>query len=137
MHIKVRIVSLAATFVIFVAIDFIWLSAMAEVLYRPVLGDILAPVPSLGPAFLFYPIYIAALTFFAVWPALGSGKGMSTALINGAIFGLAAYATYDLTNQATLRNWSTLLTMFDLAWGTVLSAVAATAGYWITRAFID
>jgi uncharacterized membrane protein len=137
MHIKVQIVSFVATLVVFVAIDFVWLSGMANVLYKPILGDMLAPEPRLGPAVVFYLIYGAALTFFAVWPALAPGKGMGTALLHGAIFGLAAYATYDLTNQATLKNWSTLLTMADLAWGTALSAVAATAGYWITRAFIE
>lgn len=134
---KVQTVAFASTFVIFVAIDFIWLSGMADVLYRPVLGDMLAPDFRLAPAALFYPIYIAALTFFAVWPSLEPGKGLATALLHGAIFGFAAYATYDLTNQATLKNWSTLLTVADLAWGTVLSAVAAGAGYRITSAFID
>lgn len=137
MHIKVQIVSFAATFIVFVAIDFVWLSSMSNTLYKPILGDMLAPEPRLVPAAIFYLIYAAALSFFAVWPALQDGKGMTTALLHGALFGLAAYATYDLTNQATLKNWSTLLTVADLAWGTALSAVAATAGYWITRAFTD
>jgi uncharacterized membrane protein len=134
---KVNIVAFASTFVIFVAIDFIWLRAMADILYRPVLGDMLAPQFRVAPAIVFYLIFAAALTFFAVLPSLEPGKGPGTALLHGAIFGLAAYATYDLTNQATLRNWSTLLTAADLAWGTFLSAVAAGAGHWITMRFID
>lgn len=134
---KVQAVAFLSTFVVFVAIDFVWLSSMANVLYKPVLGDMLAPQPRLGAAAIFYVIYAAALTYFAVWPAFEPGKGVSTALVNGAIFGFAAYATYDLTNQATLKNWSTLLTVADLAWGAALSAVAAAAGHWITRAFVD
>lgn len=134
---KVQIVAYVSTFVIFVAIDFIWLSGMADVLYKPTLGDMLAPEFRVAPAVLFYLIFVAALTFFAVMPSLDPAKGLGTALLYGAIFGFAAYATYDLTNQATLKNWSTLLTVADLAWGSFLSAVAAGAGHWITMRFID
>jgi len=134
---KVNVVAFASTFIIFVAIDMIWLRSRADALYRPVLGDMLAPEFRLGPAALFYPIFVAALTYFAVLSSLEPGKGLASALLNGAIFGFAAYATYDLTNQATLKNWSTLLTVADLAWGTFLSSVAAGAGYLITRSFID
>ena len=131
------IVAFASTFVVFVAVDFVWLSGMANALYRPALGDMLAPQFRLAPAVFFYLIFVAALAFFAVLPSLEPGKGLGTALLHGAIFGFAAYATYDLTNQATLRNWSTLLTVADLAWGTFLSALAAGAGHWITMRFID
>jgi uncharacterized membrane protein len=110
---------------------------MANALYRPALGDMLAPQFRLAPAVFFYLIFVAALAFFAVLPSLEPGKGLGTALLHGAIFGFAAYATYDLTNQATLRNWSTLLTVADLAWGTFLSALAAGAGHWVTMRFID
>lgn len=134
---KVQIVAYVSTLVVFVAIDFVWLSGMANVFYKPVLGDMLAAQPRMVPAVLFYLIYVGALTFFAVWPSLDPAKGIGTAVLYGAIFGFAAYATYDLTNQATLRNWSTLLTVADLAWGSALSAVAAGAGHWITSRFID
>lgn len=134
---KVNVVAFASTLIMFVAIDAIWLRGMADVLYRPTLGDMLAPEFRVAPALLFYLIFVAALTFFAVLPSLESGKGLATALLNGAIFGFAAYATYDLTNQATLKNWSTMLTLADLAWGTFLSTIAAGAGYLITRSFID
>lgn len=134
---KVNIVAFASTFIIFAAIDLIWLRSMADALYRPVLGDMLAPEFRLGPAALFYPIFVGALTYFAVLASLEPGKGLASALLNGAIFGFAAYATYDLTNQSTLKNWSTMLTVADLAWGTFLSTVAAGAGCLITRAFID
>lgn len=137
MSYKVYVVAYVSTFIIFVAIDFIWLRAMADALYRPVLGDMLAPQFRAAPAVLFYLIFTATLAFFAVLPSLEPGKGLGTALLYGAIFGFAAYATYDLTNQATLKNWSTLLTVVDLAWGTFLSAVAAGAGHFITMRFIE
>ncbi|MBX9458230.1 MAG: DUF2177 family protein [Rhizobium sp.] len=132
---KTSIVAYASTFIVFLVIDFIWLSAMANVLYRPVLGDMLAPQFRLAPAVFFYLIFVAALTFFAVLPSLQPGKGLGSALLYGAFFGFAAYATYDLTNQATLKNWSTLLTVADLAWGSFVSAAAAGAGHWITTRF--
>lgn len=132
---KTSVVAYASTAVTFLVIDFIWLSAMANVLYRPVLGDMLAPQFRLAPAVVFYIIYVAALIFFAVLPSLQPGKGLGTALLYGAAFGFAAYATYDLTNQATLKNWSTMLTVADLAWGSFVSAAAAGAGHWFTARF--
>jgi uncharacterized membrane protein len=134
---KVNVVAFGSTFVMFVAIDFIWLSGMAYVLYKPILGDILKPEFRPVPAILFYLVFVAALTFFAVLPSLDPAKGLGTALLHGALFGFAAYATYDLTNHATLQNWTTLLTVADLAWGTFLSTVAAGAGHIITMRFID
>jgi len=131
---KTIIIAYVATLVFFVAIDFIWLSSMANVLYKPTLGDMLAPDFRPVPAILFYLIYVAGLTFFAVRPSIQSAD-LLIAAFYGAMFGFVAYATYDLTNQATLKNWSTTLTIADLAWGSFLSAIAATAGRWITQRF--
>jgi uncharacterized membrane protein len=131
---KTILVAYVATLVVFVAIDFIWLSSMANVLYRPTMGDMLAPAFRLLPAILFYLIYVGGLTFFAVRPSLQS-LDLLIALLYGAAFGFVAYATYDLTNQATLRNWSTTLTVADLVWGSFLSAFAAAAGSWIAQRF--
>ncbi|WP_312407427.1 DUF2177 family protein [Rhizobium sp.] len=125
---------LVAYFVALIAmvlIDAVWLSTMADRLYRPVMGDILAPQFSLVPALVFYLIYPAGLVFLAVRPALRQGV-LSAAILSGAVLGFTAYATYDLTNQATLIRWSTALTIADLCWGTFLSAIASGAGYWIT-----
>jgi len=132
---KVNLIAYASTLIVFVVIDFIWLRSMADILYRPTLGDMLAPEFRAVPAVFFYLIFAAALAYFAVLPSLQPNAGLATALLNGAIFGFAAYATYDLTNQATLRNWSTLLTVADLAWGSFLSAIAAGAAHWITTRF--
>lgn len=119
------------TLIAFLVIDFIWLSTMASRLYRPAIGDLLAENFRLGPAIIFYLIYAAGLTFLAVRPALISGQ-WTTALVYGAAVGFMAYATYDLTNQATLKSWSTTLTIADLLWGTFVSAAAAIIGYIVT-----
>ncbi|EPR10895.1 membrane protein [Agrobacterium sp. TS43] len=119
------------TLVAFLVIDFIWLSTMASRLYRPAIGDLLVENFRLAPAVIFYLIYAAGLTFLAVRPAFQTGE-WTTALLYGAVVGFMAYATYDLTNQATLKSWSTTLTVADLLWGTFVSAAAATIGYLIT-----
>jgi uncharacterized membrane protein len=131
------IAAYVATFVVFVAIDFVWLSSMANVLYKPVLKDILLPEFRLAPAVVFYLLFPLGLVIFGVAAGIRSGN-WTDALVYGALFGFFAYATYDLTNQATLRNWETKLTLIDLAWGSFVSGTAATAGFfisgWIERA---
>lgn len=129
---KKRVVAYISTLVVFVAIDFVWLSVMANVLYRPALGDMLAVEFRLMPAMLFYFMYAAGLTFFAVRPGLVTAK-FGTSFLYGGLLGFMAYGTYDLTNQATLANWSTTLTVADLIWGSLLSAISACAGHWVTE----
>jgi uncharacterized membrane protein len=133
---KRYVVAYLVTLIAMVSIDAVWLSTMADRLYRPVMGDMLAPEFRLVPAFVFYLIYPAGLVFLAVRPAF-TGGALSTAILSGAVLGFTAYATYDLTNQATLIRWSTALTIADLCWGTFLSAIASGAGYWITARLCD
>jgi uncharacterized membrane protein len=121
------------TGVAFAAVDFVWLSTMTDRLYKPVLGPIMAPKPDMTAAVLFYLIYIGGIVFLAIAPALENG-GWKRAALNGAVLGFVAYATYDLTNQATLAIWQTKLTIIDLCWGTFLTTVAATAGYFAASA---
>lgn len=128
-------VAYLAAGIAFLAIDSIWLMTMADLLYRPLLGDLLTESFNLAPAVLFYLIYIAGIVIFAVRPALASGR-WTTAALFGALFGFCAYATYDLTNQATIRNWPALITVADLCWGTLLTAIAATAGFAATKRFV-
>jgi len=116
----------------FAAIDAVWLTTMTDRLYKPVLGPILAAKPDMKAAVAFYLISIGATVFLAIAPALKEGN-WTRALINGAVLGFVCYATYDLTNQATLNNWSMKLTLIDLAWGTVLTATCATVGYFAAR----
>ena len=117
-----------AALVAFAGLDMIWLSATVERVYRPALGDILATTVNLPAAIAFYLVFPVGLTVFAVAPAVKAGA-IGQAALYGGLFGLFAYATYDLTNQATLRAWSTQLTVIDVAWGFALSGVAATIGY--------
>ncbi|MBM7328076.1 DUF2177 family protein [Brucella sp. RRSP16] len=128
---KDYLIAYLVTAVAFLAIDSVWLSNMANVFYRPVMGDMLAPGFRLAPAVVFYVIFVFGLVFFAVKPGLLAGSGTVT-FVRGALLGFVAYATYDLTNQATLKNWSWTLTIADVVWGTVLSAASAYIGYWVT-----
>jgi len=122
-----------ATGLVLLAGDVLWLSTMTGILYRPALGALMAEQPDLVAAALFYLVYVFGIVFFAVAPALASGR-WSAALARGAALGLVAYGTYDLTNQATLRGWPVLVTVVDIAWGVVLTAAAAIAGYLDGRA---
>ena len=112
------------TLVMFAVIDTAWLGLMADRIYRPLIGPMLAENFRLAPAIAFYAVYAAGLTLFAVRPGLAEG-GWKTAMLWGGLFGLFAYATYDLTNLATLKAWSLRLALIDMAWGVCVSAVAA------------
>jgi uncharacterized membrane protein len=118
----------AITLAIFFAIDLVWLGVVAKTFYQRHIGHLLSPDVNWGAAILFYLVYIGGIVFFAVKPAFDDGSAMS-ALVRGAVFGFMAYATYDLTNQATMKDWPVLVTVVDLAWGTVLTATVAYLSY--------
>jgi len=118
--------------IVFLGLDFAWLAISNKRLYRPILGAILLDKPRLTPAVVFYLIYLAGLTLFAIEPSLRNGSWKMAACL-GAALGLVAYSTYDLTNQATLSVWTIQITLLDLAWGTFVSAAGATAGYAAAR----
>ena len=121
------LVSYLACALVMGMLDFLWLSNMLEAFYRPVLGPMLAEKPNMAAAFSFYILYLTGILIFAVVPALSSGNWW-TASCYGALFGLFAFATYDLTNLATLKIWSVKISLIDIAWGTVLTSVTASAG---------
>jgi uncharacterized membrane protein len=112
--------------VVFLAMDAVWLSSTAATLYRPALGHLMASTVDWTAAAIFYPLYLVGLLYFAIHPALMVRKP-SAALVRGAFFGLLAYATYDFTNQATLRDWPWHITLIDLVWGTTISGVSSWA----------
>lgn len=112
-------------------LDGLWLTFAANKIYRPHLGDMLADGFRLGPAALFYFLYVAGIVVLAVAPGLKDG--WQVALWRGLALGLIAYGTYDLTNQATLRHWSTTVTIVDMIWGTLLTGVSAVAGFFAAR----
>jgi uncharacterized membrane protein len=126
------IVAYLATGVSFALIDSVWLRSMYERLYKPEIGELMYQGGfRLGPAVAFYLLYILGMMIFAVGPALHSGK-WQTALLWGALLGFFCYMTYDLTNYATLKVWSTRVTVLDIIWGTVLTGSASLAGWWAT-----
>lgn len=110
--------------VVFFAIDMLWLGFIARNFYREKLGFILSPEVNWPAAIVFYLIYIAGILFFAVQPAVKENL-WQTALINGALLGLLCYATYDLTNMATIARWPLTIVVVDIVWGTVLTGSVA------------
>src|SRR3982751_801861 len=108
-------------------LDYLWLSHTSAPLYHRDLGPLLAENPNMTVAVIFYLGYAAGIVFFAVRPALAAGD-WRVAILNGALFGLFAYATYDRTNFATMKVWSLRVTVLDIAWGMLLTAAAASAG---------
>lgn len=118
----------AITTVVFFAIDFVWLSTATSRIYAPQLGDLLAPKPNLPVAAAFYLFYVVGIIALAVVPGLKEGALLG-AVWRGALFGLLAYATYDLTNLATIRDWPWQVSVIDMIWGTTLNSAVAAAGY--------
>jgi uncharacterized membrane protein len=125
---KSVILALVGSGVAMLALDAAWLSFMSTRFYRPQLGDLLAANFKIAPALAFYAIYLFGVTRFAVLPAVQEGR-WEKAASDGAMLGFVAYATYDLTNLATLREWSWPVTIVDLIWGVLLTSLAAVAGY--------
>ena len=130
------IVGYIATGIAFALIDSVWLRTMYTRLYQPEIGEMLMKGGfRMGPAIIFYLLYILGMMIFAVGPALMTGK-WQTALLWGALLGFFCYMTYDLTNYATLKVWSTKVTVLDIIWGTFLTGSASLAGYWVTQALL-
>ena len=128
------VVAYIATAVVFLGLDAIWLSKIALGMYRQELGSLLLDKPNLPIAAGFYLLYVVGIVVLAIVPALSEG-GWVKALLLGAVLGLVAYGTYDITNLSTLKGWSTRLALIDIAWGTALSAVSAAIGFWMVRLF--
>ena len=122
----------AITLPIFFGIDLVWLGLVANAFYPRHLGHLLAAQVQWIPAVLFYLLFIAGIVFLAVKPAVEAGRARR-ALVSGAFLGLVSYATYDLTNQATMRDWPAIVTVVDLTWGTVLTGTVAVVSYLVSR----
>jgi uncharacterized membrane protein len=121
-------------FAVFLAIDAVWLTNAGRLLYVPEIGHLLKDKPNLLVAFIFYAIYALGLLVFVVQPAV-SEDGYGRALFYGAFFGFVAYATYDMTNLATLKGFTTKIAIIDMAWGTILSATVSGVSVWLIRFF--
>ena len=114
-------------------LDGVWINLVAKDFYAARIGHLLAPSPSLVPALAFYLLYWLGIVALVVRPALERGAAVARAARDGALFGLVAYGTFDLTNQALLRDWPTIVTLADLGWGTLLTAVTATISLYSAR----
>ena len=121
------------TLFFFLLLDGIWLGLIAQPFYQKEIGFLLAENPNWAAAGVFYLLFVAGLVFFVVEPALRAGTPPGRAALRGAFFGLVAYATYDLTNLATMNGWPIVLTIVDMAWGTALGALTTLAGVWAAR----
>jgi len=120
-----------ATMIVFFVIDFIWLGTVAKSFYQNQIGPLLLDEFRVGVAVGFYVFYLAGVIFFAVNPAL-KANSLGMAALYGALFGFFCYATYDFTNLATLKGYTTTVALVDLAWGTFLTGTSAFLGTWIT-----
>ena len=125
------ILTYLATSVAFAAVDYIWLTQFGPKVYFPTLDPVALPSARLGPAAVFYFAYIVGVMALAIWP--NRDKPLIKTTLTGAMLGAMCYATYDLTNQATLRVWSTHITIIDITWGTFITAFGATVGGWVFR----
>jgi len=115
-------------FILFLLIDMVWLGLIAKPLYQQYLGGLLKANVNWIAAIIFYIIFIVGLVLFVIYPAMDK-KSLSTAMLYGALFGFITYATYDLTNLATMNHWPLEITLIDLAWGTFLGFSTSTLTY--------
>jgi len=121
-----------ATLVAFTATDAVWLGLVARTFYRKHLGFLMAPSPNWLAAIVFYLLFVVGILVFVVVPGL-KGDSLKVTLLHAALFGLIAYATYDLTNLATVRDWPVLVAVVDMTWGAVLSVAVSFVGLMIGK----
>jgi uncharacterized membrane protein len=131
----IYVVAYIAAATVFLLLDFLWLGFVAKTFYRQEIGALLLEKFNKTAAIGFYLIFVVGVVIFAVLPALQAGS-WKTALLYGALFGFFTYATYDMTNLATLKGWSFPVTVVDIAWGAFLTGISALAGYLATRAVV-
>ena len=130
---KTLFVAAAASLLPMLALDGLWLTAMLKRFYAPRMAQLMADSPVVGAAIAFYLIYAAGLAVLIVVPAVQSRDGLPRVFLRGALFGLVCYATYDLTNQATLKAWPLALTLVDMAWGSALTGTVSLVACALTR----
>lgn len=118
--------------IIFFLIDILWLGFIAKDFYRNQIGHLMAVKTNWAAAIIFYSVFIGGLVWFAVNPALEK-ESWTHALKMGALFGFMCYATYDMTNLATLENWPLKITLIDIAWGTILNSLTAVSSFFIVK----
>ena len=131
---KLLIISFIFVSTIFLIIDVLWLSITVKSLYRPALGDLLKDTPVMWAAVLFYIIYMIGVALIILKPALANDSILQ-ALWTGVVFGVVAYGTYNLTNMATVKNWSASIVWIDMIWGGFLTGFSSAVGIYLTKVF--
>ena len=129
---KSIIISYLLTFVVFIIIDMLWLGVIAKNLYQKYLGEFLTDNVNWTAAIIFYLIYVVGISIFAIYPSVNKDS-VYNAILMGALFGIFTYATYDLTNLATLKGWPLPIVFIDIIWGAVLSATVSLSGFYIVK----
>lgn len=132
MSITKLIISYVLTFVVFFIIDMAWLGFIAKDLYKKYLGGFLSEQVNWAAAVVFYLLFIVGVFIFAILPSVEKNS-LTSAMTLGALFGFFTYATYDLTNLATLKGWPLSIVFIDMAWGAVLTGIVSTAGFYIVK----
>lgn len=133
---KMLVIAYVVTAVVFLILDSIWLGVISRSLYQREIGGLLLAKPNFVAAAIFYLLYIAGLVYFCVVPGVIETSAVR-GLVNGVFFGVVAYATYDLTNLATLKDWSTTLVFVDIAWGAVASGIASAVAVLVTMRMVN
>lgn len=126
------IISYILTTIVFLFIDLVWLGFIAKDLYRKYLGSFLSENVNWTAAIIFYLLYIVGISIFAIYPAVNKDS-VFNAIILGGLFGFFAYATYDLTNLATLKDWPLIIVFIDIIWGAILTASVSVSGFYIVK----
>ena len=126
------IISYLLTTVVFFAVDMTWLGFIAKDLYKKYLSNFLSDKVNWPAAIIFYLLFIIGIFYFAILPAVEKNS-LAKAIISGALFGFFTYATYDLTNLATLKDWPLPIVFIDIIWGSVLTGIVSIAGYYILK----
>ena len=134
MNIKSIIFSYLLTFLFFLIVDMLWLGVIAKNIYQKYLGGFLTDNVNWTAAVVFYFIFVVGISIFVIYPSVNNGS-VYQAILMGALFGFFTYATYDLTNLATLKGWPLPIVFIDIIWGSVLSAVVSLSGFYIVKWF--
>jgi uncharacterized membrane protein len=132
MNIKSIIISYLLSLIVFLMIDMLWLGVIAKSIYQKYLGGFLTENVNWTAAIIFYFIYVVGISIFAIYPSANKGS-VYPAILMGALFGFFTYATYDLTNLATLKGWPLPIVFIDIIWGSVLSAVVSFSGFYFVK----
>lgn len=132
---KTALIAFFGTLVPFMVIDGTFIATAGAAFYRNHISHLMAPAPNFVPAIFFYLIYVTGIVFFVVLPALKGGQGIGATFLAGALLGLFAYGTYDLTNQSVLKDWPLVLTLTDMAWGAFVTGTSGVIALSILRAW--